>query len=126
MTEHLVIGVMRFALLSQQHEQADYVLELRLRVEGPEVPKFYELFGHPFDGPWDVGIVVPHPPSMRQELIAALEAGIIHRRWECTSDKSDCKPEDEDRGYLHDGCHWYWDLWTVEQDKIEALYQGTE
>lgn len=64
------------------------------------------------------------PNNLSDILLLALEAGIVRRRWSCGSDKVDCTPENTDQmGYLHYWCHWYWDIWTVEQDKIEALYQ---
>lgn len=65
-------------------------------------------------------------PSKGEVLVAALEAGVITRRWSCGSDKAECTPEDSDqRGYLHYSCRWYWSMWTVVQQDIEQLYQET-
>lgn len=66
-----------------------------------------------------------------QALVQALADGVVRRRWSCHSDKLksgahfwNCTPEDNDqRGYLHSSCRWYWDLWTIEQTEIEVIYQ---
>lgn len=63
------------------------------------------------------------PPTIPDTLLLAFEVGLVRRSWSCGSDKVECSPEDTNRGYLHENCHWYWHLWTVEQDKIEAAFQ---
>jgi hypothetical protein len=59
-----------------------------------------------------------------ENLVDALEGGVIRRRWVCYSDKgADCTPEDKGTlGYLHAACRWHWDLYTVDQKRIETLY----
>lgn len=67
---------------------------------------------------------VEETPDRAGVLIEALDAGVVTRRWVCTSDKSDCTPENKSQmGYLHYSCHWYWSVWTVVQDEIESIYQ---
>lgn len=58
-------------------------------------------------------------------FLEAVDRGIINRRWICNSDKGMTCDEEirKGLGYLHDYCHWYYDLWTVDFREIEAIYQ---
>lgn len=69
----------------------------------------------------------PEQVARYEALLMGLAQGIIKRRWECYDEKSDCTEESvamfRERTTGHQTCRWYWHLWSVDADEIEAEYQ---